>query len=320
LRSILTRKVAIEASSICQLKCPSCPRLTEVFQKTIGHGYLKFKDYQKVIEMNPWISEVELSNYGEIFLNPELYDIIAYSYFKNVSLIADNGVNLNSANEKVIQALDKFRFRSLRCSIDGVTNDSYARYRYRGDINIVIDNIKRINYYKNRYQSNYPLLTWQFIIFGHNEHEIPMARKMAYDLNMEFFPKLTWDEDFSPIKDPEFVKKETQLEIISRKEFIKYHRIDYMQSLCNQLWDRPQVNWDGKMLGCTRNFWGDFGGNVFKDGLINCINNKKMDYARNILLGKNNYFINNVPCSNCDIFISMRDSGLPPQVFSIGQH
>lgn len=309
MRSILPRKLAIEASSICQLKCPSCPRSTEAFQKTIGHGYLKFKDFQNVLEMNPWINEVELSNYGEIFLNPELVDIMKFANLINVSLSADNGVNLNNIAENVIEALVKFNFRSITCSIDGATNDTYKLYRYQGDINNVIENITRINYYKNQYKSNYPALAWQFVILGHNEHEIPMARKMAHDLGMAFYPKLTWDEDFSPIKDPEFVKRETQWEIISRKHYKKHHGVDYMHCTCNMLWDRPQVNWDGKMLGCCRNFWGDFGGNVFQDGLLNCINNAKMHQARCMLLGEKGYLLEDIPCSSCDNFITMRDNG-----------
>jgi hypothetical protein len=35
-------------------------------------------------------------------------------------------------------------------------------------------------------------MTWQLIVFGHNEHELPKARAMARDLDA-VFAKLNWD-------------------------------------------------------------------------------------------------------------------------------
>jgi hypothetical protein len=40
------------------------------------------------------------------------------------------------------------------------------------------------------------------------------------------------------------------------------------------------VNRDGKVLGCCRNFWGDFGGNAFQDAFADSLNSKKMARAR----------------------------------------
>jgi len=61
-------KIRIEASSVCQLSCPSCPNTSKAIHAVVGSGLLKFKDFQKLIDENAWIKEIELSNYGEIFL------------------------------------------------------------------------------------------------------------------------------------------------------------------------------------------------------------------------------------------------------------
>jgi hypothetical protein len=55
-----------------------------------------------------------------------------------------------------------------------------------------------------------------------------------------------------------------------------------MQDICLQLWATPQVNWDGKILGCCRNFWAEFGGNAFTDGLLDSIDSERMQYARRL--------------------------------------
>src|SRR5262249_32642971 len=71
------------------------------------------------------------------------------------------------------------------------------------------------------------------------------------------------------------------------------------------LGDEPQINWDGKNLGCCRNFWGDFGGNAFADGLRACFNHEKMNYARAMLSGREAPR-DDIPCSSCEMYHSMR--------------
>jgi len=68
-----------------------------------------------------------------------------------------------------------------------------------------------------------------------------------------------------------------------------------------QLWKHPQINWDGKVLGCCRNFWGDFGGNAFRDGLTPSLNHEKMSYARDMLEGKKPARPD-IPCTTCELY------------------
>lgn len=299
---IKPRKIRLEVSSFCQLRCPSCPTTTEAIQPVVGSGFLKVTDFQKLLDENPWISKVELSNYGEIFLNPDLLKIIEHAYRRNIVLTANNGVNLNTANEDMLEGLVKYEFRSLTCSIDGASNESYKVYRVRGNFDKVLENIKKINHFKKKHRSQYPLLAWQFVVFGHNEHEIPIARKLASDLNMDFCLKLSWDANFSPVHDQDFVRKEVGLSSASRKEYKEKHGVDYKHRICHQLWEEPQINWDGKVLGCCRNFWSDFGGNAFKDGFLNSVNNEKINYARDMLSGKKTARAD-IPCTTCDIYL-----------------
>lgn len=298
----------LEASSVCQLRCPSCPRSTAAFKNHIGQGFLKAADFRQLLDKNRWIESVELSNYGEMFLNPELLEIIKYAHERGVYLTGDNGANLNNAPEEILEGMIKYKFHSRTCSIDGASEDIYMIYRIKGSYATVINNIKIINFFKQKYSSDYPVLIWQFVIFGHNEHQLPLARQMAAALGMRFHPKLSWDEDLSPLQDVEFVKKETGLTIVSRKEYLKWHGLPYLSETCKQLWDNPQINWDGKLLGCCRNFWGDFGGNAFTEGLIPALNHEKINYARDMLSGKKP-MREDIPCTTCEVYLARKDHG-----------
>ncbi len=304
-RMIEPRRIRVEASSFCQLRCPSCPTTSGHIHPAIGSGFLKFENFRKLLESAPALERIEISNYGEIFLNPQLLRILEYAHQKGVAISIDNGANLNNVREEVLEGLVKYRVRLLSCSIDGATPESYRKYRVRGNFDAVIRNIETINSYKRRYQSDFPGLRWQFIVFGHNEHEIPIACEMAGKLGMEFVTKLTWDAKFSPIRDKEFVRAQTGWQSLNREEYEQEHGEKYGSEICHQLWDDPQINWDGKVIGCCRNFWGDFGGNAFTDGLMNSINNDKMTYARAMLSGRKPPR-DDIPCSTCEIYVAMR--------------
>jgi hypothetical protein len=267
-------------------------------------GYLKLDDFKQFIDRNPFVTHVELSNYGEAFLHPQLLQILEYAHDKNVALTIDNGANLNNARPEVLEGLVRYRLRSMTVSIDGASQETYVQYRVGGDFDAVIANVKTINEHKRLHRSQFPLLQWQFIAFGHNQHEIEKARRMAGELGMRFWVKLAWG-DSSPVTNRELVARSSGVNACSREEFEKKYGHDYMQAICHGLWDSPQINWDGKMLGCARNFWGDFAANAFKDGLLESINSEPMNYARQMLLGLRPPR-SDIPCTSCVIYQGMQ--------------
>ncbi len=282
------KMIRLEASSMCQLQCPACPtgqRKTKELK--VGWGTLTFDHFKSIVDNNPKIKYIELSNWGEIFLNPELKKIIEYAFLRDIHLSANNGVNLNSLTQEMAQLLVKFRFRSMTISIDGASQDTYVNYRRNGNFKKVIENIESINRYKTQYGSKYPNLRWQFVVFGHNQHEIPLARDMAKRLGMRFFTKQNWSAQYSPTQG-------TQKHTPSQGNQTE---APYILSYCNQLWISPQVNWDGTLLGCCVNRTVSFG-NVFETGLENCLNSESYRYLKRMVAGKADARAN-MPCLGC---------------------
>ncbi|UCH40404.1 MAG: SPASM domain-containing protein [Gammaproteobacteria bacterium] len=302
------RRIRLEATTHCQLKCPTCVTATGELYQTMARGFLRFDNFKRFIDENPQLREIELSKFGEIFLNPHLPRIIEYAFEKNVQLSATNGVNLNTVRESTLEALVKYRFYHMRCSIDGASQETYEQYRVRGNFDQVIENIDKINAYKKQYQSEFPLMTWQFVVFGHNEHEIGKARQMAHDRGMEFETKLNWDENWSPVRDKDMVRKEMGIGAASRSEFKEKFGSSYTQFICHQLWDQPNFNFDGSVWGCCHNYWKAFDGNVFEDGLEGAVNSEQMQYARRMLTEDIEPRAD-VPCASCSIYKNMRRQG-----------
>lgn len=301
-------RVRISASTVCSLQCPSCPNASGEIAKSLGEGFLPAAHLRDLLGSNAWVREVEISGWGEPFLNPEMPEILEDASRLGVALTADNGTTFNAMSEEVLGALVEHRFRRITCTIDGTSQASYGVYRRGGDFDRVIENIRRLNALKSRSGSRYPRLTWQFVVFGHNERDIPLARSMAAELGMDFRLKESWAPELSPVRDQRFVAEQHARGGTYRPEVKRTDPDRAGRVFCHQLWEEPQVNWDGRVLGCCCNHRGDFGGNAFSDGLLAVLNSPSLRYARAMLLGKAAPR-EGLPCTGCGVFRSMQSEG-----------
>ena len=302
------RSVTLDLSTACQLKCPSCPTATGAIARSIGAGFVTLADFKRFLHEHPWVSDIELSNWGEVFLNPDLEEILRYAYRRRVVLRIDNGANLDRASDRVLEAIVKYKLRSLSCSIDGASQEVYSIYRVRGNFDRVIAHLRQIDRFKKKYRSPYPALRWQFVAFGHNQHEISKAREMARELGMDFYLKLSWDDlytkPFSPVTDRSVIERESGLGVADRRAYEAKFGHSYIASTCHQLWLRPRINFDGRLLGCSINHWDDFG-NVFAEGLESVLAGDKMQQTKAVLMGLRDAGEDS-PCRRCQVYASRR--------------
>ena len=302
------KKLRIDLTSFCQLKCPTCPMTYKPINDK--QGYVTVEQFVNLLENNPFINEIELANHGEIFLNPDLLEILKYSYEKNIKLTCDVGSNFNNVKLEVLEGLVKYQLKSMKLSIDGASQETYSQNRVGGNFEVVMKNIDILNEFKQKYNSRFPKLNWTFIIYGNNEHELPKAKKMALNKGMTFQPKLNWDSKTSPIIDKEFVKTHTGFTSFTVEEYKEKNKehVDFIHTMCNMMWTAPQVNSDGEIFGCCRFLRMPFGKNAFRDGYLEAINSDEIQYARNMLVGlvpdsgKNQ-------CSACFVYQDMKKTG-----------
>jgi len=299
--------INIEASNHCQLRCATCPTASGEVHQAIGAGHLKAAELEAFLDAHPDLLHIELSNWGEVLLNPQLPEILRIAYERDVLVTILNGVNFNHASPAALEALVAYRVRGITFALDGASQQSYSSYRVRGDYDRVIANIRALNRVKAQHHSYFPVLLWQFVAFGHNEHEIDTARSVARSLGMHFYVKLAWD-DFSPVQDEDRIRAVSQGKAASREDYLEQTGSIYLQkALCRQLWNNPQVNFDGEVLGCCANRWSSFG-NAFDDGLKAVLQGEKMQYAKRMLQGREEPR-EDIACVHCELFQSMVDRG-----------
>jgi MoaA/NifB/PqqE/SkfB family radical SAM enzyme len=294
------RSVFIEASSKCQLRCPLCDTPARKEKTgTLGWGTLRFADFRRFLDHHPYVHQIGLSTHGELFLNPELPGIMRYASKRRVEL---SGIsNLNTLKPAVAEGLVRSGFARLTVSIDGTDQHVYEMYRRGGKLLRVLKNIRLINRFKDKYKSLLPTLTWLFVVFDHNEHQMEQARAMAAGLRMGFVVRFSWEPE-AQVNDRQAVVRRRAFGVASRQEFAKKYKKAYFAP-CLQVWKSPQINWDGKLLGCCMNQRISFG-NVFRSGLRRCLASPSYRQWQDVIIGKRRLTPDS-PCFGCEAYGSL---------------
>lgn len=300
-------KARLDISTVCQLKCALCPTEVNNGRDFLGRGMMLPFEFTNFIEQNRQIKIVELASAGEALLNPDLPEILRIAYERNVTTSLGGGVNMNDASDEALEALVRYRTARIRISVDGVTEETYRKYRVGGSLHKVLTNIKKINEWKKKYQSETPELVLQFIVFGHNEHELEKVFVLGRMLNMKVFVKLNrWPEQFA-VKDRQRIRN--LCGYADRGEFLDATGMQYCRDLCLGLWTAPQINWDGRLLGCGCNSHMAFAEYALGRDFSHQINNEKMQYARKMLMGTASPR-NDISCSHCTFYEQIAENKL----------
>jgi hypothetical protein len=102
-------------------------------------------------------------------------------------------------------------------------------------------------------------------------------------------------------KDIPFVEKETK----GLNRWSTNDETFQQKYVCSQFWEMPQLDYDGKLLGCCGNFIKPFSSNAFEQGLMQALNAPDFLYAKKMLLGQVPGK-KDIPCTECWAFTQMQ--------------
>lgn len=174
----------LDPSSACSLRCPMCPvsYTPEVRQKKILHTDL----FDRILaELGPYLFLVDLFNWGEPLLNKNLGEMIAKIKRYDIEIRISSSLAV-PVDDSVFESMVMNGLDVLTVSIDGYTQETYEKYRVRGDLVLALSNLERLVAIKNRFHSTKPVIDWQYLVFSFNEHEVGAARAHAERLGIQF--------------------------------------------------------------------------------------------------------------------------------------
>jgi radical SAM protein with 4Fe4S-binding SPASM domain len=235
-------KYFIDPINICNLRCPLCPTGRGALARP--RGRMRLQELERIVdEIAPYAYRVELYNWGEPLLHPDIFDMIEYVSRRRISVGLSS--NLNHFDEDMAQHLVRSGLSQLLVSIDGATQASYSAYRQRGDLQSVLRNLEIMLETRRRLRSHTPFVIWRMLVGKHNEHEVQTVRSMAHAAGVDAFVTGTLIID---TRDPEQIEQWLPTDPA-------YSCYNYNQELrntwdCNDLWELMVINWDGGVSPC----------------------------------------------------------------------
>ncbi|MCX7734596.1 MAG: radical SAM protein [bacterium] len=291
-------KITVDPTSYCNLRCPLCPTGRGDISRT--KGFMSFDTFKKIIdELKDFIFVVDLFNWGEPFLNKQIFDFISYAHSKRIKTRVST--NLNFFKDDFALKLIESGLDELVVSIDGASEETYSRYRIGGNFAKVMNNLERIVETKRKMKSKKPKILWQFIIMKHNESEIEKAVGISKRLGIEisFIPTRADMGEEVRLSDEEKIQR--YKDWFPSQRFSRYNDREkkIKPKTCLFLWTQGTINWDGSVSGCCAIYpqSADFGNIISDGGFMRVWNNQKFQYARYIV--KNRIPDESVICSGC---------------------
>ncbi len=185
-RAVVTRSLPtilnLDTYNACNLGCPFCPTGTGKMERE--RCRMPLDQARKVIDaVRSHVLEVRLHNWGEPFLNPEIFDIIRHAFDAGLYTVINSNLSLKGdglAQKVVSSGLD-----FLSVSMDGASQESLVQYRRKARFDVVKQNIRSIIEERNRQGLSRPQVEIAFCVFRHNEHELGELRKLGGELGVD---------------------------------------------------------------------------------------------------------------------------------------
>jgi radical SAM protein with 4Fe4S-binding SPASM domain len=236
----------IEPTTSCNLRCPQCPSGLREF--TRNTGMLDLPLYKKIIdETHEELVWLILYFQGEPFLNKQFLEFVKYAAQKNIYTATSS--NAHYFTDEMAKATVESGLDRLIISIDGTTQDTYGKYRIGGKVDKVIEGTEKLLYWKKKLNRKTPHIIWQFIVFKHNEHQLPEIKKLAKQVGVdELGIKTAQIYDYQTSDN--FIPENKDLSRYEKLPDGSYQIKNKLLNQCWRMWRGSVITWDGLVVPC----------------------------------------------------------------------
>jgi MoaA/NifB/PqqE/SkfB family radical SAM enzyme len=191
---VLPRRLYVESTAACNISCfEACCAPETGITKTRQAGMLDVDLFRRVLdEVGPTLGRLDFFNYGEAFLHKRAVEMceLVKTRFPHIYLYTStNGL---AFTEDAVRRLVRSGIDEVTFSIDGSSQEAYARYRQRGDLAKALRNLRAAVDEKRTLGADVPVINWRYILFTWNDsdREMERARSLAAEIGVD---RLCWE-------------------------------------------------------------------------------------------------------------------------------
>jgi len=238
--------IGVEPTTACNLRCPQCISGLRAFTRPTGR--LSLDRYKAIIdELHPDLCYLLLYFQGEPFLNPEFFDLVRYAADRRI--FTATSTNAHFLDPERAERTVRSGLSRVIISLDGLTQETYAKYRIEGKVETVLQGIRNLVEARRRHGSRTPYINVQFIAFEHNRHEIDAVRQMSKTYGVDRVAiKTAQVYDFE--QGSSLIPQDEKLSRYKRNPDGSYQIKNKLLNQCWKLWQGAEITWDGRVLPC----------------------------------------------------------------------
>jgi len=257
---------------------------------------MSIENYKSLINpLKDYLFQVFLYDWGEPFLNRDIYEIIRFNTSENMGTVVSSNFNIPLDAKRLVES----GLEHLIISADGVTQSVYERYRIGGKLDLVLNNLKEVVRAKEEANSKFPYIEWQCLVTRWNEFQLEDIKKTA----------LSWGVDEVRFANINFFTAEDRQK--AEEEWLPQNPIYGVHASksastrkgrrrpCYWLWRTAIVNVNGGVTPCCLFDIPDWG-NAFDEPFLSVWNNEKYTEARIRSQESNQIRKIKLVCDNCN--------------------
>ncbi|MDX1406869.1 MAG: hypothetical protein R3330_02015, partial [Saprospiraceae bacterium] len=180
--------LTVDASDHCQLMCPTCPTgLENAARKAKQEGYEIFRKDRRTLtpelfsslldDIGEQVFMVMFYNWGEPLLNKKLPALIRAAAEYEIFTEIHSNLSLPIPEER-IDALLLSGLSALKASVDGFSQQAYEKNRVGGNMELIKYNLRQLAERRAALNAHVDI-SWQYLVFSFNEHEIDDAARFC---------------------------------------------------------------------------------------------------------------------------------------------
>lgn len=191
------KEVHLEISSLCNARCPLCPRNFRGYPYNDGYveANLTLANAKHIFSSSflKQLHKIYINgNFGDAVMNPETPDIVEYFRSNNKELIIDISTNGSARDQKFWTRLAQTNINVLFC-LDGL-EDTHHLYRQNTSWNTILNNAEI-------FIGAGGFAIWKMIKFKHNEHQIKACEDLSKQLGFSKFDLVDTGRNQGPVFD-----------------------------------------------------------------------------------------------------------------------